>query len=144
MSPQKHILCGTLLSIGIIIKYNEFDTAMSCLFGSVISDADHVFEYAKYCIDYSVKPTVREFISGTYFDKKETVCIFFHGWEFAAVGVLYLLLKREGTIDNVIKGIVIGYISHMILDQIGNNVSIRGYFWLYRWWHDWKQKSLLN
>lgn len=142
MSPQRHLLCGTILSIGIMFKSHEPVTAVACLIGSVGSDVDHLIEYSKYCSDYSVKPTFAEFVSGKYFDKKGTVCVLLHGWEHLLLGLIFLMLGKENTAHQVLKGLLIGYASHLTLDQIGNNVSKYAYFWPYRWWHGFKQETV--
>ena len=71
MSPQKHLLCGTILGIGSLIVYRDPEMALSCLVGSVAPDVDHIFEYAKYCNDYDAKPSLNDFMSGEYYGKKE-------------------------------------------------------------------------
>ena len=138
MSPQRHLLCGTILATGILLTKHDTDMAMACLIGSVISDTDHILEYSKYCNEYNVQPSFKEFVSGKYFDTKKTVYVPFHSWEAAFLGILYCLLVKSA--GNAIKGLTIGYASHMILDQIGNKACVGGYFWLYRWWKDWKQE----
>lgn len=143
MSPQRHVLCGTILGVGILVKNKEIDTALSCLVGSVIPDVDHILEYTKYCSEYNKKPSFKEFVSGKYFDDKKTVYVLLHGWEFAVIGLI-LLCKQKDKCNNIVKGLSLGYMSHMILDQIGNNVTMKGYFWLYRWWKDWKQEDLIR
>lgn len=144
MRPERHLLCGTVLSVGIMIKHHKIDTAIACLIGSAAPDIDHLIEYSKYCKDYSIEPKFDEFISGTYFDKKGTVYVFLHSWEIAIISLGYVFFRRQGKCNKIIKGLVVGYTSHMILDQIGNNLSGLSYFWLYRWWHDWEQKCLLE
>ncbi len=144
MTPQKHLLCGTILSLVVLLKYNEFDTAIACIGGSVLPDTDHILEYMKYCSDFSVKPTIGEFATGKYFDEKQTVYVLFHGWEFVICGILYLLFRGKKNRSRLIKGLTIGYTSHMILDQIGNNMNEKSYFWLYRWWKNWKQEEFLS
>ena len=133
-----------MLSAISLVKTHELHAAAGCIIGSVIPDIDHIYEYKKYCDDFSVEPKIKEFSSGKYFDKKGTVYVFLHSWEIAVIGLAYVFLLRPGKCNNMVKGLVVGYTSHMILDQIGNNLSGWSYFWLYRWWHDWKQKSLLQ
>lgn len=144
MRPGMHLLSGTILAALSLVRNQEADTAAGCLIGSVIPDVDHIYEYKKYCDDFSADPKIKEFGSGKYFDKKGTVYVLLHSWEIDIISLGYVILRRPGKCNNMVKGLVVGYTSHMILDQIGNNLSGWSYFWLYRWWHDWKQKSLLQ
>lgn len=141
MGPLKHLTCGAILATGILIKDREFDTALAAIAGAVICDTDHLLEYYKYCKDYDVKnPSFDEWKSGEYFNTKGTIYVLFHSWE---VCIIMWFLLLFGNKSHIFKGLTVGYTSHLCLDQIGNNLNNKSYFWLYRWWHDWKQQELM-
>ncbi len=143
MCPQRHLLCGTILSVAVYVKYKNPEMTLACLIGSVILDVDHIYEYGKYCCDYDVKPSFEEFRSGKYFSRKGTVYVIFHSWEIAIIGLIFRLFAHSDGYNNILKGLVLGYTSHMALDQIGNNLSGASYFWLYRWWKKWQQREFV-
>ena len=138
MGPLRHLTCGAILGTAIMLSERDALKAVSCVCGATMCDIDHIIEYAKYCNDYNAKPSFAEWKSGEYFNTKGTVCVLFHSWE---VCLLMWLLKGH-TGSRIIDGLRIGYTSHLILDQIGNNLNKWSYFWLYRWWKDFNQPSL--
>lgn len=86
-------------------------------------DIDHAIEYGVYCVRAKVKTTFKEFSSGEYFEKKDTICVIFHAYEYLAA-----LITR----NLVITGIAMGYALHLLLDTIGNDCTFIGYCIMYR------------
>lgn len=128
MTPDKHILSGIILGAGAYaITKNVALAGTSCL-SAFMCDIDHALEYGLYCARTKVKPTLKEFSSGEYFEKKDTICVIFHAYEYLAVLIIAALITR----NSVIIGITMGYALHLLLDTIGNDCTFIGYCITYR------------
>ncbi len=145
MRPIKHLLCGLSLAAGEYLTTGNKDSSIACVAGSVLCDTDHIIEYAKYCHRYNIKPDFEEWSSGEYFTKKGTVEVCFHSWEICfLLWILIFIFRRdnESQVFRILKGLNIGYTSHLILDQIGNNMGPFTYFLTFRWRHGFRQRDL--
>ncbi len=105
---------------------------LACLVGGVIPDIDYILEYAKYCNDYKRKPSCAGGVLGEYFNEKKAVYVLFHGCELVITGLMNILIRRK-KLHDMIALFVVRYTSHMVLDQIGGNMTYWGYLWSYRW-----------
>ncbi len=110
------------------------DAAVLCGMANVISDTDHLLEYAAYCVKYRTKPELREFMSGEYFARKGTLGVVFHAHEYVAALVIAsaMLWKKNQRLAQNLTAFTAGYGMHMLLDLIGNDCTWRGYSILYR------------
>lgn len=134
MRPKAHIISGTLMGSAVLALTGKLDAAVLCGAGNVLSDTDHLLEYAVYCAKYRTKPSVGEFMSGTYFSRKGTLGVVFHAHEYvAAMAVSSALLwsKKRRAARNLMA-FTAGYGMHMLLDLIGNDCTWKGYSILYR------------
>lgn len=141
MRPLKHLIYSATAASVLLLETKSTKVAAGCLATGIFVDLDHLIEYYKYCEgDWKWN----EFLTGCYFDDKGTVKVIFHSWEMAAVMWCSILVKGKAKADrqSPLYGIAVGYTLHLILDQIGNNLSGLGYFELYRWLVDWKQNKL--
>lgn len=128
MSPDKHIISGIILGTGAYLITKDITLAGASCLSAFICDMDHVIEYGAYCIIHKVRPTIREFFSGEYFEKKGKICIIFHAYEYLAL----LIIAAIYSSDPVIVGAALGYALHLILDTIGNDCTFAGYCISYR------------
>lgn len=139
MRPLQHLAYSTAAASVLLLTTKSPKIAMGCVASGVLVDLDHLIEYRKYC---GAQWDWEEFSSGIYFDKKGTVKVIFHSWEAACV-LWGVVLARDGIrMKSLLYGIAAGYTLHLILDQIGNNLNMMGYFELYRWFVDWRQNML--
>lgn len=120
---------GVMLSLT-----KKWDAAVLCGMGNVISDTDHLLEYAAYCVKYRAKPDLQEFMSGRYFAEKGTLGVVFHAHEYvAALSIASILLwKKDRRSARKLAAFTSGYGMHMLLDLIGNDCTWKGYSILYR------------
>lgn len=128
MSPDKHILSGIVLGTGTYIVTKDITLAGASALSAFMCDVDHILEYAVYCSLYKVKPSRKEFFSGSYFETKDRIVILFHGYEY----LLIMLILTLMTHNTLVIGILLGYTLHMILDTIGNDCTFLGYCIIYR------------
>lgn len=134
MKPTVHLISGIVMGSAVLAFTGKPDAAILCTAGNVISDTDHLLEYAAYCIKYQTKPCLREFMSGEYFAVKGTLDVVFHAHEYAAILAVVSALawkKNVGTARNI-TAFAAGYGMHMLLDLIGNDCTWKGYSILYR------------
>ncbi len=128
MSPDKHVVSGMILGAGTYIVTNDIALAGASCLSAFICDVDHIIEYRVYCARYRVKPSLKEFFSGEYFEKKDRICVIFHAYEYLAI----MIIAAIYTGYSVIIGMALGYALHMILDTIGNDCTFIGYCLSYR------------
>lgn len=139
MRPLQHLAYSTAAASVLLLTTKSPKIAMGCVISGVLVDLDHLIEYRNYC---GAQWDWEEFSSGIYFDKKGTVKVIFHSWEAACV-LWGVVLACDGIrMKSLLYGIAAGYTLHLILDQIGNNLNMMGYFELYRWFVDWRQNML--
>lgn len=142
MEPIKHVKYSTITAMVVLLHTKSVKSSLGCDFAGVLVDLDHIIEYGSYCSEYHTKWDWNEFFDGSYFDKKGTVKVYFHSWEIAAL-LCYLGIRKKKR-KSVLYGIAVGYLLHLILDEIGNNLNHMGYFEIYRWIKRWKQEYLLQ
>lgn len=128
MSPDKHIISGIILGTGTYLITKNITLAGASCLSAFMCDIDHVIEYGAYCIRYKVRPTIKEFFSGEYFEKKGRICIIFHAYEYLAL----LIISAIYSWNSVLVGTALGYALHLILDTIGNDCTFAGYCISYR------------
>lgn len=144
MRPLEHLVCSVGLASLLYQINGDAKCAVSCVLTGTLVDVDHLIEYRQYCREQSKGWDWKEFSSGTYFDRKGTIKVVFHSWEVVILGIILCFMKRKQANNNREIGMISGYTLHLILDQIGNNMGKKGYFWLYRYFNGWNQKKLLE
>ncbi len=140
MRPLHHLTYSSAAASVLLLTTKSPKIAVACLAAGVFVDLDHLIEYKNYCGD---NWKWEEFSSGSYFNTKGTVKVIFHSWEAAAV--IWGIVLKKGLVrqKSFLYGVAVGYILHLVLDQIGNNLNSMGYFELYRWIIGWKQEKLI-
>ncbi|SER54796.1 hypothetical protein SAMN04487884_10722 [Butyrivibrio fibrisolvens] len=128
MSPDKHIISGIILGTGAYIVTKDITLAGASALSAFMCDMDHLLEYGAYCLQYKVKPSIKEFFSGSYFATKDKIVIVFHGYEYLFIMLIIAAMTRS----SIAIGMVMGYTLHMILDTIGNDCTFLGYCISYR------------
>lgn len=134
MSPQKHLASALVLGGAIFTCTKDPAAAAAGGIAAVASDTDHVLEYVYDCIKKRRKPSVREFMSGSYFSEKGTIYIVFHGWEYALLllGAAIFCYIRQCASFPILCSSFFGYVMHLIFDTVVNDCTFRGYWLCYR------------
>lgn len=140
MSPDKHAVCGLVLGTTAFALTKKIEPSVAAAFSTVICDFDHVLEYGMYCIRQKVKPNLKCFFSGKYFQEKGTLYIVFHGYEYLLLLILIaiVLFRNQSGFAAILVSAIIGYFFHLLMDVIGNDCGIPAYSLLVRWNRHWK------
>lgn len=147
MGPIQHLICSTALAAAEYAVTKDKALSITSFFSGFMVDIDHLVEYKAYL--KKKRWNWKEFFSGSYFDKKGTICVLFHSWELAiaaGIGSIALPLcgkNRKSLAQSIVQGFFLGYTSHLILDFFGNDLKKPGYFWMYRYKNNWSIKKLL-
>ena len=128
MTPDKHIVSGIILGAGAYAITGNMTLSAASFLSAFMCDIDHAIEYGMYCARTKVKPTLKEFSSGEYFAKKDTICVIFHAYEYLAALIIAAIITRHPAA----VGIAMGYALHLVLDTIGNDCTFIGYCITYR------------
>lgn len=146
MSPKVHVPCGIISgTISYFITHSPI-FSISCALSNFIFDIDHVLEYLIYCIKNKQNINIKEFFSGSYFEKKNKIVLIFHGHEYVLLLLFFSLIsfQFDKNLFLFFSGILTGYSEHMILDLIGNNCTFKGYSILYRQFVHFKLELICN
>lgn len=139
MRPLQHLAYSSVAASVLFLMTKSPKIAVGCVMSGVLVDLDHLIEYKSYC---GSEWKWEEFSTGVYFDRKGTVKVIFHSWEMACVLWGTVLAHDEIARKGLLYGVAVGYTLHLILDQIGNNLNVMGYFEIYRWLINWRQDKL--
>ena len=134
MSPGKHLASGVVLGTAFLSAFGKVGPAVTAAAASIFCDLDHVIEYGVYCVKNKKKIKLSEFLSGSYFKHKGTIYIIFHAYEYliALIVLLFIANRYKWKIRDFIAAVTAGYGLHLLLDTIGNECTLRGYFISYR------------
>jgi hypothetical protein len=107
---------------------------------SVFLDADHLLDYfLANGSDFDPQKFLRETKTGEYFNRSGRVIVFLHSWEilllFFAVAIVLNTLR-------VYFAFLLGFVPHLLWDQITYAKSPLLYFFLYRARHKFRKKIL--
>lgn len=136
MRPKYHILISIILSIIVYFVTKSFFGAILCLFAGIFIDTDHLLDYwlhrKKIIID-------KRFFSEDYHIKFGRIFVLMHSYEI----ILALTILYNITRFTPIIGLTIGWLSHLLLDQLSNGVHPMTYFLSYRLLVDYSAHTLL-
>lgn len=113
MGPVTHTIVAGGLGAAIWAATGEPLAVPVAIFTGVFTDTDHVLDF--------VEPREGSYLK--YMTRP------FHAWEFSLVGIAIIL----GTwYHPLFLAALVGYMSHLLVDQIGNQSHPLAYFVLYR------------
>jgi hypothetical protein len=126
MRPIVHVAASAAVS-GVLygVTRSVTITAVSFFCGFLI-DIDHVFDYLR---EYGFRFSLKAFFAAFYGNRFKRLILIFHGWEWM---LLLLFLSWRSGWNEVLVGLFFGAVSHLIIDQMGNEVTGPGYFFCYR------------
>ena len=129
MKPVVHVAASAAVSALLFGITKSVSLTIVSFFTGFLIDIDHVLDYIR---EYGLVPDVRKFFRVFYENRFKKVLVIFHGWEWIAL--LFYVSWLTGWND-VVLGVGIGALHHLILDQMGNNATGAGYFFFYRALH---------
>lgn len=121
----KHlILAGAVGVLGWILTKSLWSgLAVGIL--NISLDFDHLFEYLFWS---KGKFVLEDFLTGKFFEEKDTVWVIFHAWEYTLLGIPFYLLTK-----NLVWVLFLVSISlHLLFDQFCYKQDLRFYFLTYR------------
>ena len=126
MKPVIHLTASAVVSASLYGMTKSVTISVVSFFTGFLIDIDHVFDYLR---EYGLQPDLKKFFRVFYENRFEKVVLVFHGWEWIAA--LFVLSWSSGW-NKPLLGFAIGALHHLVLDQMGNNATGPGYFFVYR------------
>lgn len=126
LKPVVHVTASAVVSASLFAETKSIPLAVISFITGFLIDIDHVFDYLR---EHGFQLDVKKFFRVFYENRFEKVVLAFHGWEWIAG--LFVLSWAAGW-NELLLGIAIGALHHLILDQMGNNATGPGYFFVYR------------
>jgi len=125
MKLNQHIAISIPISIVVWLVFNSgLFTAMTFFLGCCV-DVDHVFDYVREERAFSLKGL---FVKSYNRDFVKLVLVF-HSYEY--LFIVWLVCLFWDRLDFCIV-FTIGYLAHMVPDQLTNSIRPLGYFFSYR------------
>ena len=121
-----HVTASAVVSATLYGATKSVPLAVVSFLTGFLMDIDHVFDYLR---EYGMQPDPKKFFRVFYENRFEKVVLAFHGWEWIAVLVV---CSWAAGWNELLLGIATGALHHLILDQLGNNATGPGYFFVYR------------
>ncbi len=126
MRPIVHIAASAIVSSLLFTITRSVTITAVSFFSGFLIDIDHVFDYLR---EYGFRISLKAFFAAFYGNRFKRLILIFHGWEWM---LLLLLLSWRSGWNEVLVGIFFGAVFHLIIDQMGNEVTCPGYFFCYR------------
>lgn len=134
MRPRAHLLSALALGSGAWLLGAPPMAVLAGAGAAVLPDVDHLLEYAIYIRQTRKKPVAEEFWTGIYFEKKGTLYVVLHAYEYAVLLALIALFTifTHCYFAPHLALLAIGYSIHLLLDRIGNHCVRSAYFITFR------------
>jgi hypothetical protein len=126
LKPVAHLTASAVVSTLIYAATRSMPVTVVSFFSGFLLDIDHFIDYIR---EYGLRVSRKEFFRVYYETRFEKLLLLFHAWEL--VPGLLLLAWLSGW-NEVMLGLLAGIFHHMVLDQVGNGFTARGYFFIYR------------
>jgi hypothetical protein len=125
MKMEHHMLVAAPVTAGTwYFTHNWYYAAMTIVLG-VLIDFDHVFDY----IREEKKFDMKDMFIKSYLGDFTHLYVIFHAWEYIPLSWIIGAAAGNFTFSIVFS---VSYFSHMLPDQLMNNVRPLGYFLSYR------------
>lgn len=125
MKMEQHIATSVPVAAGVwLATQNWYYTAMAFFLGFLI-DADHVIDYIREEKKFDMKHLFEKSYKGDF----NHFYVIFHAYEYIPMAWIAGFFMHNYTFSAVFTA---AYLSHMIPDQLFNNVKPFGYFLTYR------------
>ena len=143
MNPNKHIIASSLIGLNISLIIESASVGILCFLSGILPDIDHILEYTIHhgYRKLSYKNVVlacqqTKTQEGEYQFKK--LYLILHSIE-ACIFLWYLLWYTKSI---HLFGIALGYTTHLVLDQYGNQLNWHSYFIISRLIHGFNTEKL--
>ncbi|MCE5300469.1 MAG: hypothetical protein LLG37_06305 [Spirochaetia bacterium] len=136
MKAENHLIVSvpTSISIWVLTDYSLWYFAMAFFLGFLV-DVDHVFDYIREEHGFDFKNMFIKSYKGDF----EKLYVWFHCMEYVPIAWIYGLISGNLEFAAVFS---IAYLSHMIPDQLSNNVRPWGYFFIFRAMNGFKMSKI--
>jgi len=126
-----HLTLSIIAGVIIGILTGNYWSILLAISSGFLIDADHLFDYILFKKGRGLN--IREFFSGTFFDKSGKVILPLHGYEFGVVLIILGLVYIN--FNWLYLALGASLILHLIYDTISNKPSWPTYFVFYRLFH---------
>jgi len=127
MLVKYHAAVSTLAAGGVYLASDSLEMAGVTLAAGVLVDIDHAMEYVR---EYGFSLDIRRFFRLVYQARYRRVIYLLHAWEW--VVPLAAVAWATGGSDWSL-GLLVGYLLHLGLDQVGHRAALGSYSLLWRW-----------
>ncbi len=101
-------------------------------------DVDHFIDYVR-CVGWNFN--LKRFFDFMYGVRYERLTIFFHAYEYSIL-ILFMLIVSGS--NPLVIAVGVGFMQHLLLDQIFNPVKPMAYFITYRLRHGFTKECILK
>lgn len=114
--------------------------------GGFFIDLDHLIEYF---LAYGTNFHFDYFLTGMQFLELGKAYVLFHAWEYIPLLLFFRYkiqkssLRKKDIVAAIILALTLGMTSHLVFDQLDNNVNKGGYFLIYRFLHNFNLSDFI-
>ena len=116
----------------------SFSCALICFLTGILIDIDHLFEYIK---DVGWNLNLKQFFKFCYELKYERLYLLLHAYEYLFLIAIIIIISD---FNHLAIAVGIGYMQHLIFDQVVNPVRPMTYFISYRLKNRFSKQRLLK
>jgi len=125
MRPQYHLIASFLLALIFFYFTKSTLTSLLCFFSGFLIDLDHFIDFWL----YKRKITFSKEFFSEYYKRFGRMYVLFHSFELVLMLWIFFLVFDFEIIG---LGIILGMVSHLLMDLWGNPVHTLSYFFTYR------------
>jgi hypothetical protein len=134
MKVTHHVLVSTAVSGGVYLMTRSIPLTLgSCISGWVI-DVDHLLDYL---VEHGPRPDASHFFATFRDDKYRRARLVLHGWEWPLLIAAASLVTRP----SLTIGVAVGWLQHLVFDQLTNSPSPLGYSIMWRAMHGFRYRK---
>jgi len=126
MKPEHHVTASALVSGILYAVTHDTRLAVSAAFSGVFLDLDHIPDYL---VQHDGPKSISGFFQACNQNRIGKTYLVLHAWEWLVITGLTLALAGSSDIS---VGLFLGFLHHMLLDQIGNHPHPYGYWFSWR------------
>ena len=136
MKPTSHVVISLSVFTLLYLVFRSHLLALAAFLSGIFIDIDHLLDYFR---EHGFNLDVEKFVYfGTNY-RYEKATIFLHSWELF---LIYSVIVFISPANEILFGIFMGYLVHLIFDQFGNLSRPLSYFLIYRWKNNFIREKL--
>ncbi len=136
MKSAYHTAFSIILSGILLALFKSWGLAIASLISGIFIDLDHIMDYL---VEYGHHLNIKKFFRACYETQFRRLFLLLHGWEWL---IFWGAAAKLTDFNPWITGFLIGYGQHLVLDQLSNKPSARGYFLSWRWKNGFDPKAI--